>query len=424
MRSFLFWTLDFLKGSKFKFHLEEIKNLQVNYEANVSRRKELLTGVLDFSIENTDFYKDYKATTSIENFPVVNKHIIKSQFSKFQSNKFSNKKLFKVATSGSTGTPFITYLNESKKLRNSADTLFFSEKAGFRLGDKLFYIRLWDKQHNKGKFGYWIKNIVSHDISNLTDNDIKELLQKISTSKQHIGLLGYSSAFDSICKYLDKTNSKRLNTNIRSAIGISESLSAYAKKKMQYYFNCPIVSRYSASETGIIAQQMINKSYFEVNWASYFVEILDLESDTAVPHGTIGRIVITDLFNYAIPLIRYDTGDLGVLDKVDNLEAPVLTRVEGRKMDMLYTTSGEFITSHIVHQICLFEGINQYQLIQNSVNEYTFKINASNFTKEEELIELYKNYLGEDALIDVVYVNDIPLLSSGKRKKVVNNYYG
>ena len=65
-------------------------------------------------------------------------------------------------------------------------------------------------------------------------------------------------------------------------------------------------------------------------------------------------------------MIRYDTGDLGIMNLRKNQEALVVSKVEGRKMDMLYDTKGQLITSHIVHQICLFKGINQYQLIQES----------------------------------------------------------
>lgn len=67
--------------------------------------------------------------------------------------------------------------------------------------------------------------------------------------------------------------------------------------------------------------------------------------------------------------------------------------------------------------------IIQYQLIQEGRKEYTIKINVnSTFSREARLIQEFKTYLGEDAVIIIKYVSEIPLLSSGKRKFVVNNF--
>ena len=68
-------------------------------------------------------------------------------------------------------------------------------------------------------------------------------------------------------------------------------------------------------ENGILAQQKTaSENEFIINWASYHIEILNIDTNELAPNGTVGRIVVTDFFNYAMPLIRYDTGDLGVID--------------------------------------------------------------------------------------------------------------
>ena len=66
---------------------------------------------------------------------------------------------------------------------------------------------------------------------------------------------------------------------------------------------------------------------------------------------------------------------------------------------------------------------DRYQLIQEGRKEYKFKININgSFSREKELVHEFKSYLGEDADFKIEYVSEIPLLASGKRKKIVNNY--
>lgn len=426
LRYVAFWFLDFLKGGSFRKNYKDVKSINENYtsEKSKNRRNKYLNDVLHHAIMTTSFYKKLPLKSKLENFPVVNKNIIRDHFHNFESTLFKNKKNYKVSTSGSTGTPFSTYLNKIKQIRNSVDTIYFAEKSGFKLGKKLFYIRLWDQQHKKSRLSFWMRNIISHDVSNLSDADISELLNNVTKDKTDKGFLAYASAYDTICHYLDKIGSGQVFCNVKSIIAISEGLSDYARASMKKYFCCDVVSRYSASETGILAQQSVGNTNYDINWASYYIEILNIDDDTPVSFGKLGRIVITDLFNFAVPMIRYDTGDLGVMNLIGDNKAPVLSKVEGRKMDMLYNTDGELITSHIVHQICLFNGINQYQLIQETEALYKFKINVTDdFYQEQELIETYQPYFGKDADIKIEYVDDIPLLSSGKRKKVINLHY-
>ena len=179
-------------------------------------------------------------------------------------------------------------------------------------------------------------------------------------------------------------------------------------------------------ENGIIAQQLSGGSgEFLINDASYFLEILELDSDLPVKEGKPGRIVITDLFNYRMPLIRYDTGDIGILEsrEIFGVSRQVFTSIEGRRMDLIYDTRGSLVSSYVItNNMWKYMEIRQYQFIQTSEREYLFKINTDlPFEQEKELISEFTNYFGEDSIISVEYVSEIPLLASGKRKKVMNS---
>jgi phenylacetate-CoA ligase len=261
----------------------------------------------------------------------------------------------------------------------------------------------------------------------MKDVDIRELLKKFENDHSTKSLLAYSSALQAIFKYMDHNASKPPKVRFKSIIAVAESLNDYVIDSALKYFGAKVISRYSNSENGIFAQQNVHRNNrdYDINCASYYFEILDLEKDVPAKPGEMGRIVVTDLFNYCMPLIRYDTGDVGIIiqDKKTD-QAPVFNRIEGRKMDLFTNTKGEYISSHIIHHILQYDSIEQFQFIQENQKEHLIKLKVSNEFGEENkirLIKQYKEYFGEDAVIKIEFVENIPLLSSGKRKLVINN---
>lgn len=98
---------------------------------------------------------------------------------------------------------------------------------------------------------------------------IKELENKNNTT---FAALGYVSALEQIIRYLDKKSKSFIDAKFSSVITMSESLSFESKNKLESIFRCPVVSRYSNLENGIIAQQETNgKNRFLINTASYFI---------------------------------------------------------------------------------------------------------------------------------------------------------
>ena len=419
--------MDKIQGGIIKKYLTEISAIlaQDGMSLPTIPLNQQLNRLLNHAIKTTLFYRDYQGQ-DVNYFPVINKSIIKDSYDSFVSSDYILSQLIPVVTSGSTGTPFKIYQDKNKKLRNTADTIYFAGLAGYKIGHRLIYLKIWAKQKMRSNLSYKVQNIIPVDVLHLNDTQIELLIKRMETSSSTFCILGYASAFESICQYLDRKKSGVIKAKITAIISMSETLNDYTKKSMQKYFNAPVVARYSNLENGIIAQQeAVGGDRYLVNTASYYVEILKMNSDEPAEAGELGRIVVTDLFNYALPMIRYDTGDLGVYETDDVRPGLLfLSRIEGRRLDVLYDTKGEMVSSYLVYKnMWQYTEINQYQLIQEGEKDYTFKINTnSSFTKEEQLVQEFKSYLGADANFKIRYVNEIPLLSSGKRKKVVNNY--
>jgi len=426
IRKYIFWLLDFLKGSKIRTHYNEIVfllNHASSHEA-LQVQKNNLSVLLHHAAATTHFYSNKKGFTSLKDFPVVNKTIIRESFNSFISSKYKESELIPVLTSGSTGTPFKAYHNRNKKLRNNADTIYFERLGGYTIGDRIFYFKVWVNQNKKSTARLWMENMIPVDVFRLNDSRIQDILRRIENDQSPCVLIGYASALELVCKYLERNYKEKVNAKVKSVIVMSETLNDFTRKNLQKYFHAPVVSRYSNLENGILAQQELTGSgRYVVNTASYYVEILKMDSDDQAEPDEIGRIVVTDLFNYGIPFIRYDTGDIGVLS-LDSAKSGnmYLAKVEGRKQDMLYDTEGNFISSYRIQFIFEeYPGILQYQLIQTGRKEYAVKLNAEGmFIHEAGLVKELKTILGDDAVFSVEYVSEIPLLSSGKRKMIIN----
>lgn len=194
-------------------------------------------------------------------------------------------------------------------------------------------------------------------------------------------------------------------------------------------FNCPVLGRYSCEEFGVLAHECLPEKNYHLNTASYYFEILASDGDRPVQPGEPGRVIVTDLFSHAMPLIRYDTGDLAVLGKdcPCGLRTPVLERIEGRHTEMIYDTSGRMVSplAMITPIARTIEGIFQFQFIQKEQKKYCLKIVPMSiypYDRAGLIKEKLLAVLGPEAEIDFEYLESIKPLPSGKRPYIVNKY--
>jgi phenylacetate-CoA ligase len=160
----------------------------------------------------------------------------------------------------------------------------------------------------------------------------------------------------------------------------------------------PIINEYGASELDLIAFQNPDGEW-QVNAETLFVEILDA-NDIVLPYGQEGRIVITSLFNKAHPFIRYDIGDIGVLDEKSTLQKPILQQLIGRTNDVAVLPSGKKapgLTFYYITKSIIEDDGNVKEFIIRQVKtdsfeiEYvsTLELSPSQIEKIEEAITTY-----------------------------------
>ena len=414
-----FWTLDRIRCGEIRKNYIDIKTRMENKVINSNA----LDDLLQYAVSTTPFYKNYR-TDDVKSFPVITKNLLKDRWQDFHSSAYHGP-VHLMSTSGSTGTPFTMEWDMDKRNRQLAELIYFNELAGQKLGQPYIYFRVWTEKNRKSKKEQWMQNLLPIDILHLDDRILEGIRQRLKTRPYINSCLAYASTYEHLIRYLRMKGDTPEMFSVKSLISGSEVLGMEMKKMIKDTMGCMIIDRYSNEENGFLAQTGDMSEDFQVNIASFFIEILKQDSDEEAAVGETGRVVVTDLYSRAVPMIRYDTGDLAVKGSEQNGWTTMLKSIQGRRVDVIYDTSGRKLTAHTWSvYMWKYDKLKQYQFIQEGKKEYILKLNGAEGIYDDEEIQSYlKTVLGEDADITIEHVSGIPVLASGKFKKTVCHYH-
>lgn len=419
-----FKLINQLKRDSIQGFLNELENFEIEVDKYGIVKKKL-DEFLQRAQQSSFLYKEKKYENNLNSYPVITKKFISNNLELILSKAYSKQELKKVTTSGSYGTPLSFYLTPAKKKRQSAEAIFYSKKANYEVGIYHGYFRT---KLSKSKFKRWLQNehfISSKVIGEKFYTETRKLLKK----KKIKVLIGFASAIGILAEYCIDKGDKPEDFSINGVLTFAETLTAKQQYNISKAFGCKVISRYGAEELGILGYQEDREKGFILNTCNYIFEVLKFNEDSSVLPGEIGRVVVTDLHSDALPLIRYETGDLAVLGDVfleNNSWAKSLKSLSGRVIQIINAPNGDKLFSSYFENILeKYTIITQYQLIQETEKEFTLRIvpkesfKPENFS-EAELLNDMKNWLGNEAQIYIKIVDDIEMLPSGKRPSIIN----
>jgi phenylacetate-CoA ligase len=202
----------------------------------------------------------------------------------------------------------------------------------------------------------------------------------------------------------------------------------FMREKIQTVFQCKVFNRYGSREVGDIACERPGYEGLRIApWGNY-VEIVDNEGNP-VPDGTEGNILVTSLTNFAMPLIRYQIGDRGVLSARKNSAqggyGQVLERVLGRTVDTFKTKNGTLIDGeYFTHLLYFRDWVWRFQVVQESHSSIVFKIVKSELDYQqaelEEITTKAKLIMGDDCTVAFEFVDEILSGDSGKYRYTIS----
>ena len=424
VRHFGFAGFDYLQGGKTRHHLNDLRRCFADPTGSSVLQSDRLNRLLHHACETVPFYKDYTGFDSIGSFPIIEKTAITKNYDSFLSSAYSRSSLKTAITSGSYGTPTTYWHTRDKSARRLAEVLYFNHWAGYQVGMKHVLVRV----RPKSRLTCFIENeIIFNPIG--VDKTWLARKRKVLRNQGVKIIIGYPSILAALAKFSQEKGDSKDDFSLGGIISIAEPLAGEDRITIEAVYGCKVLCRYSSEEFGVLAHQCSTGEKYHINEASYLVEILHPREDRPVNRGETGRVVVTDLFSQAMPLIRYDTGDLAVFGEQCScgLDTPVLDRIDGRVVEVIYDTRGRMVSPlTVVTPIArTLEGILQFQFIQQDIKKYLIRLVVfSSFPKAKvsRISDQLKSRLGEDAEIKYEYVDSIQPLPSGKRPYIINEY--
>jgi len=359
--------------------------------------------------------------------PLLSKEDVREHlyFDLLADNK-DNRQVLKITTSGSTGEPFVCYADRGQLEMRWAATLRSMEWTGYRFGDR--QARLWHQtigmtwhQVLRERLDAWLSRRIFVPAFEMSENDVERALGRLR-SHQPVLVDGYAECFSYLADYARRRRLPAIRP--RGIISSAQVLPDEHRSAIESAFGTHVFDKYGSREFSGIAYECDAHQGHHVVAENYVVEVLTGGRPT--PPGEVGEVVVTDLNNFCMPLIRYRIGDLAVA--MDPAEAcpcgrglPRLGRIEGRVQSMILGAAGRVVPGSLF--LHLFKDYNhairQFQVVQDAAGSVTLRIvKAPRFDDAilAEAIAVLRRYLGAETRIDVEFVDTIPLVRTGKRQ--------
>lgn len=397
--------MNFVYAKQYAKHIIK-KIIKKRYLYNENLRKyqlQRINEIVKNARENSDFYKNFyadidfelKSLDDIKKLPVLKKHIFKEavQNNTLLSKGYNKKDLSCGHTTGSTGVPLQMCFDKNcinKRILVQARLWDEIGALSYKKVAKIWRDKILSKKEQKLKNARLLLPIAVGDVNNpvitaITNKALQNILKELQDFDPHI-IRGYVSSLYSIASLIESQNIK-LNA-LKSVIASAEYLPQGIWDYLEKNFQCPIYNLYGGTEAPSIA---VNKKYsrdMEISEDLYFIEVLD-ENGNDVKLGEQGLITITDLHSYATPLIRYQIGDMAIVDEnfyILDEKFRYFKSVEGRTNDIFELEDGSLIYSHLWFVYFREEDwISRFKVIQLDKNTINIKLQIIKNTNMEKL---------------------------------------
>jgi len=393
---------------------------------------ERLQKLLAHAAEHSPFYRDVfseheispasiQSEKDLARIPVTTKSDIRNNLEHFISDQSDRNELVSAKTGGSTGFSLQLYFDEACQERRNAAQLMADRWSGWDLGMKKAAI--WGNPPVPSTMKQKIRHhlldrTIYLDTMNLNQTSMGDFVERWR-AEQPGAIFGHAHSIYIFACYLRDHGITDLRP--RGIVATSMMLLDHERKAIEQVFDCPVTNRYGCEEVGLIACECEEHRGMHLNLPHLFVEFLDGENKPAKP-GEPAKIVVTDLNNFAMPLIRYRVEDVGTFTDEPcgcGRGFPMLKRLEGRVADFLKLPSGGQVAgiSLIERTLTKVPGIKQMQLVQENLKGLNInRVKGSDHNPETDraLISELQEVFGDSVSITIQDVSEIPQESSGK----------
>lgn len=405
-----------------------------------SYRNERLARLLWHAYVNVPYYRelflrsnltpaDISTVDKLETFPLLSKtDVLNNIHFRMFDRGYIPSQLHKISTSGSTGSPSTTYAERTQLEVRHATTMRSAEWTGWRVGDR--QMRLWHQtlgmsrsQAFREKFDALLIRRKFIPAFEMTEDRVRELTSKINRFKPVL-IDGYAESLNFLANYFNGALAP--SHKPKAVMSSAQMLTSQTRGQIESGLGAQVFDKYGAREFSGIAYECVEGVHHVMD-DSYIVEVL--RNGKRAKAGELGEVVITDLNNFAVPLIRYRIGDLAIAGKTGKCNCgssfSQIGEIQGRTQALVFCANGRWLPgTFFAHFFKDYEHqVKFFQIVQSKKHEFSLKIvKADSWTAggTQSMLEDLMEFVGE-TLVSIQYVDSIPLLKTGKRTPVVSS---
>ena len=370
---------------------------------------------------------DIERLEDLSKIPFLSKGDVRSNlYFSLLSDTYDKRHVLKVTTSGSTGEPFVCYADQRQLEQRWAATQRSMEWTGYRFGDR--QVRLWHQtvgmrwsQVIRERIDAFFNRRLFIPAFQMSESNIVQTIRKIDLYKPAL-LDGYAESFNLLALYSKKN--PIVKAHPKGIISSAQVLPSQSRAAIEGAFRCSVFDKYGSREFSGIAYECPAHQGHHIVAENYIVEILK-DGRPAKP-GETGEIVITDLNNYCMPMIRYRIGDLAVAtDSQEQCSCgrglPLMGNIEGRVQAIIVNAEGVYLPgTFFAHFFKDYDQlVRQYQIIQDEEGLITMKIVKAEDYDDDEFQQMVRDlriHLGEETSLSTQFVAHIPMVRTGKQQ--------
>ncbi len=397
-----------------------------------ARQLEQIKALLHHAYDTVPFYRerfrqsglhpdDIRDFADYRRLPVLTKADLRRHGSELLSSHYAPATLHQKKTSGSTGVAVAVWVDEASWQWKRACTLRSDEWSGWRFGEPV--AKVWGNPEylQRGWRGRLRNALLERarylDTLKMDEETLHRFAAALRRRPPSL-IFGHAHSVYLLAEFWRTTG--RAAPRPRGIITTAMVLHDWQRRAIEKVFGCPVTNRYGCEEVSLIACECERHQGLHINADGVYVE-LQRDGRESRP-GSPGSILVTDLTNRAMPLLRYQVGDVGVLSERRcpcGRGLPLLERLEGREADYVVTPRGELISGISLTEnfAVLVPGVAQLQVVQETVHRFLFRIvRGPDFgpASLERLRTMVAERFGPDVTYACEYVARIPQEPSGK----------
>lgn len=423
-------------GGNFSKYLAQVRETQWWSSNRLEAfQNERLTALVRHASANTRYYRrvfeslglspdDVTCKKDLHKLPILTRDDLREHFDDIVARNIPRRSIFVDHTSGTTGTPRTLHIDLNCLQYDFALSARAREWAGLNYLPRRASMRgrlIVPVEQNRPPF--WRYNRVENQLLmssyHLSAQHISAYAEQLKRFRPQL-IDGYPSSIYTLSRMMQMQGLDTFRP--RAVMTDSETVLGSQRQCIEEHFGCRVYDSYGSAELAFSARQCEQGGY-HLDAEIGIVEII--RDGENIGPDNIGRVVCTGLMNYAMPLIRYDVGDMASLSDEKcpcGRDLPLIHSIEGRVEDIIVTPEGRKVgrLDPVFKEV---RNVLEAQIVQESPeNVIVNVVRSENYTDTDscDLKDALRRRLGLKVKIRLVFIDQIPRTKAGKFRFAVS----